>query len=64
MRRAGPSFLVVLILCALTFWGGIQWERRNCALDFPTSFNQVDNAVRCRGFQSDLPQVPDVTVNP
>jgi hypothetical protein len=64
MRRAGPSFLVILLFCALAFWGGIQWERRNCGFDFPGAFDQIDNSIRCRGFQSDLPEVPDVTLNP
>jgi hypothetical protein len=62
MRRAGPSFLVILLLCGLAFWGGIQWERRNCRFDFPRSIGQVDNSIRCRGFQSSLPKVPNVTL--
>ena len=64
MRRAGPSLLVVLIFCALAFWGGIQWERRNCKFDFPTSFGAIDNSVVCRGFRSDIPDLPDATINP
>ena len=62
MRALGLLFVVVL--CALSFWGGLQWERRNCKVDFPNRFSQIDNSIVCEGFRSDLPKVPDPTVVP
>jgi hypothetical protein len=57
MRRTG-SLLVIILLCALAFWGGVQWERRNCRIDWPNKFDEIDNIVACKGFRSNLPTVP------
>jgi hypothetical protein len=43
----GPRFLIMLLLFVLTFLGGIQWERQDCFVDWPSSMDQVLSSVHC-----------------
>jgi hypothetical protein len=64
MRRGSVSLLVVIVLCALAFWGGRRWERDNCRIDWPNRLSDIDNSIVCKGFRSNLPPVPNPTVRP
>jgi hypothetical protein len=43
----GPRAFILLLLFALTFLGGIQWERQDCFVDWPNSWDDLNNAIHC-----------------
>jgi hypothetical protein len=43
----GPRFLLMLLLFALVFYGGIQWERQDCFFTWPGSRAQIGDVIRC-----------------
>jgi hypothetical protein len=62
MMSRGPRFLIMLLLFVLTFLGGIQWERQDCYIDWPSSMDQVMSAVHCPDTQPATSQPPTSSI--
>jgi hypothetical protein len=43
----GPRFLLTLLVLAVVFFGGIQWERQDCFFTWPGSRSEVGNTIQC-----------------
>jgi hypothetical protein len=56
MRRGGSLLLTILLLVGV-FYLGVLYERNNCRIVLPNTASKVDNSVKCRNFQSNLPTV-------